>query len=113
MTPHSYKRRLRFLFASIVVAALVILTVIETLPSRLGPELTSSTLSTASPNTSNRSTVTDMVGRSFSKHMLFLAYRNASAIASQFEGNASVTWIGQIGRGLTETYIGTDNIFVL
>ncbi len=51
------------------------------------------------------------VSGSFAQHMLFLKSRNLSAIVSQYEPNASVTWIGVQGPVAIETpAAGTDNI---
>jgi hypothetical protein len=54
------------------------------------------------------------VAASFANHMLFLSSRNASAIASQYQDNATVTWFGKenVG-GLVGIYNGSRDIFIL
>jgi hypothetical protein len=54
----------------------------------------------------------DQVADSFANHMLFVSSRNASAMASQYESNASVIWT-TIGLGYAGTYVGANNIFIL
>jgi hypothetical protein len=54
---------------------------------------------------------TDIVGASFAEHMHLLGSRNASAVVSQYEGNATVTWKGVMGpNDLAGTYNGAPNI---
>jgi hypothetical protein len=49
------------------------------------------------------------VSDSFANHMLFLSERNATAIASQYSENATVTWFGAISMyGLSGVYNRTD-----
>jgi hypothetical protein len=49
------------------------------------------------------------VVRSFANHMLYLSERNATAIASQYAENATVTWLGVMGAGgLGGVYNGTQ-----
>ena len=57
----------------------------------------------------------ERVANSFANHMLFLSSRNASAIVSQYEQNANVTWFGKplAGFGFAGFYNGTGNIFLL
>lgn len=46
---------------------------------------------------------------SFARHILFLSERNATAIASQYAENATVTWTGAMGAGgLAGLYNGTE-----
>jgi len=56
----------------------------------------------------------DQVANSFADHMLFISSRNASAIVSQYEANATVTWSGKNNAGgLAGFYNGTKVIFIL
>jgi len=52
------------------------------------------------------------VGGAFAEHMLSLGSRNVSALVSQYEGDANITWTGQ-ASGLAGTYIGKGPIGVL
>jgi len=60
----------------------------------------------------------EQVADSFANHMLSISSRNASAIASQYESNASVIWTGQGTTGLAfggmgGTYVGANDIFII
>jgi hypothetical protein len=55
----------------------------------------------------------EMVGDSFAQHMLSLTSGNVSAIVSQYEGNANVTWIGHGGFCLAGLYAGSGDIMIL
>jgi hypothetical protein len=49
---------------------------------------------------------------SFTNHVFFLSSRNVSAIVSQYEDNATVTWIGR-AHGIRGLFNGTKSIFLL
>jgi hypothetical protein len=61
------------------------------------------------------STAYDQVSDSFAKHIFLLSSRNASAIASQYEQNANVTWFGggYYSIFLLGNYNGTKDILFL
>jgi hypothetical protein len=74
---------------------------------------TEATLTTTSTSVSTSLIAYDQqVTDSFAKHMLLLSERNATAIVSQYEENATVTWMGQT-NGLGGFYNGTKVIFIL
>jgi hypothetical protein len=50
----------------------------------------------------------DQVADSFANHILFLAERNATAIASQYAENATVIWTGVLGGGAGGLYNSTE-----
>jgi len=54
----------------------------------------------------------DQVASSFANHMVFLSSGNASAVESQYESNASVTWMGDVFPS-AGTYNVTNAIFLL
>jgi hypothetical protein len=71
------------------------------------PRATTTELSTVTVSTS--ASAYDQVADSFANHMLFLSERNATAIASQYAGNATVTWVEAIGEyGLAGLYNRTE-----
>lgn len=71
------------------------------------PRATTTELSTITVSTS--ASAYDQVADSFANHMLFLSERNATAIASQYTENATVTWTGAEGAGgLAGLYNGTE-----
>src|ERR1700738_3320572 len=95
MNPAARRNRFyKLIGAALVIGALVIATAIVILPSylSLGASTATSTGSVTSP--------VNVVENVFANHMHLLAIRNVSAIVSQFEGNANVTWTGQTA-GLT------------
>ena len=49
---------------------------------------------------SRRPPALHQVADSFANHMLFLSERNATAIANQYAGNATVTWNGAGNNGV-------------
>ncbi len=111
MSPGNRSKRYLLLGASVIIVALVIATALSILPLR-----TESSTSSPSENSTTSSTgslpVTDVVSKTFANHMLLLSSSNASGIVSQYEEDATVTWLGN-APGLTGNYIGVKNIFVL
>jgi hypothetical protein len=93
-----------------LVGALLVVTAIVVVPSRTGPISTSSVGKAST--TSTTTSAVSLFNSSFADHMRLLASRNTSAIVSQYEGNASVIWTGEV-PGLQGLYNGTGNIRIL
>ena len=78
------------------------------------PRATTTELSTVTISTP--ASAYDQVADSFANHMLFLSERNATAIASQYAGNATVTWNGagnnDVG-GLAGLYNATEILLLM
>jgi hypothetical protein len=111
MTPSSRGGRFALLYASVMIVALVVVAALVAFPSR--SESSASSRSEITTTASYGSTsVTNAVSKSFADHMLFLSTGNVSGTVSQFEGNATVTWLGD-AAGLTGNYIGVKNILLL
>ena len=94
-----------------VVALLVIQAAAST--GAFGTRVETATLTTTETRSVNATQqAIDAVNASFADHGLQLSSGNVSAIVSQYERNATVSWTGQT-YGFAGTYIGAGNIRLL
>lgn len=71
------------------------------------PRETTTVMSTVTVSTS--ASAYDQVAESFADHILFLSERNATAMGSQYAGNATVMWYGAMNAGgLAGRYNGKE-----
>ena len=96
---------------AIIMAVLLVSAIVAFVASAYGIGATRTVTSTTTV-VSTVPDVYDQVDNSFANHVLFLSSANASAIASQFESNATVTWTGDIAP-FQGNYVGAGNIFIL
>jgi hypothetical protein len=105
------KRGMRFLplFASAVVAALIVVAALLATPNPGAGSKTSGGSFTSSSSASGAgSTAAAQVNSSFAAHVDLLMARNVSSIVGQYESNDTVTWDGT-ASGFAGLYIGTNN----
>jgi len=87
---------------------------VNSMPTKTTTAVTTTTLTTTFTATSTSLDASEQVSNSFASHMLFISERNAFAIVSQYEENATVTWMGNPAPGgLGGFYNGTGVIFLL
>lgn len=85
---------------------------VDSTPMKITTVITTMTTTTTSTKVSTSLDAYGQVANSFSNHMLLLSSRNASAIVSQYQENASVTWTGNT-YGLSGFYNGTSVVLLL
>jgi len=103
---------------------LVVLLVLQSATSTgaFGTKTTETETVTKTSTVTATEKVVDQISASFANHMLLYVSRNVTAIVSQYEGNATLTWTGSAtnfartyngGAGLAGTYNGTGSITTL
>lgn len=84
---------------------------VDSTPAKTTAAISTTTLTTTF-TTSTSLNAYSQVADGFANHLRFLSSRNASAVVSQYEQNASVTWTGS-ASGLRGLYNGTKVILLL
>jgi hypothetical protein len=114
-TKRSQQRILAGAVVGLVVIVLLTLQVVNPASdlinrSKTVTETSAVTITDVETPTSPAELVVDWVNDTFSQDLRLLGSGNVSAIVSQYEGDANVTWFGEAGPCFNGLYVGPGNI---